>query len=1118
MSVMKTTTLYSFLLANLVLSSTLAFPQIATLEQNISSTTLLILDNDGDGVPDEIDQDDDNDGIPDGIEQGLDTDRDGIPNQFDLDSDNDGIADIIEAGFHLLSDGKDTMDLSAVWTDTNHNGWHDTAENYYASNSNTDTDGDSVPDYLDLDSDNDSRFDIDEAGLTFGDADANGDGIGDGPDDDQDGILNVFDNLNGFGNIGKILPLNTFGNGGFDYTKISSETPGVKDIATTIYAGLDTNNDGQIDGTSDIDHDGIMDAFDSNNTAFGSPRNLAGKFFIDFDGRNDYAQSIPLLGGLEKATIMGWIKLTAPYTTDGFIIGQETFNIKIKMSGDNKRLVATAKSQTSIFSENIETDRWYHVAAVYDGTADKKLKLYVNGKADNNATIIGTAAGALNPEFSKFTIGKNPTASAGYFKGAIDEVRVFNSALPENILQKMVYQEIRQNGSAVRGEIIPKDFENTTWASLLAYYRMDNFKDNVIDNYITNGIDEGAATGFARIYNVKNIRAQLAPMPFVTKSSGPFEASISQNNFVNASDAYTYNWAIIAIKHNINFSRNLSTIGMIIDPLVNVNLLNDIKLENSWYLKLDGTLVLNGKSQLVQTIDSELDASSEGTIQRGQQGQSNIYNYNYWCSPVGLQGATTNNNSFTLNGVLRDGTNPSAIQNINWSNGLDGAPTSPITISSYWIFKFQNTGPIYANWSWVGPNGPLFPGQGFTLKGSGALTPMQNFVFSGKPNNGLITIPINANYLNLTGNPYPSALDADVFIKDNISVINGTLYYWEHFNTNSSHNLADYQGGYAVRNLIGGVAPVASVAQSNFGAASKTPGRFIPVGQGFFVNARNATGNVTFNNNQRKFIKETSQVSNMLYRQNANDPVATRLSNQEDSYIDENNFAKIRIGYTSANNFHRQVLIGFMNEYATAGLDLGYDSENIDTQPNDLYLMNAGKKLIIAGESFFDENKILPIGVKTEVLGNVKFMIDDTEHFDENQPIYIYDNVTNEYHNLRNETFEINLPGGTLLTRFSIRFKNPDLLATNAFEEKEREVSVAFTSNNQTINIVNDKPDTVVKSVNLFNMLGQRLAGWDVTLQKQTEIQIPVENQSTGAYIVKVLTTDGDISKKIVIE
>ena len=129
---------------------------------------------------------------------------------------------------------------------------------------------------------------------------------------------------------------------------------------------------------------------------------------------------------------------------------------------------------------------------------------------------------------------------------------------------------------------------------------------------------------------------------------------------------------------------------MIIDPLVNVNLLNDIKLENSWYLKLDGTLVLNGKSQLVQTIDSELDASSEGTIQRGQQGQSNIYNYNYWCSPVGLQGATTNNNSFTLNGVLRDGTNPSAIQNINWSNGLDGAPTSPITISSYWIFKFQN--------------------------------------------------------------------------------------------------------------------------------------------------------------------------------------------------------------------------------------------------------------------------------------------------------------------------------------------------------------------------------------------------------------------------------------------
>lgn len=1117
MSVMKTTILYLSLLLTYHNFGAIAFAQTVSITTNLNNSMLLLQDTDRDGIEDAADLDDDNDGIPDLLEQGLDTDRDGIPNQFDLDSDNDGVGDIIEAGFPTLSSGKDTMDL-LLWIDNNHNGWNDVAENYYATNTSINSDGDGVPDYIDLDSDNDSRFDIDEAGQIYGDGDANGDGIGDGNDDDHDGILNVFDNLIGFGNIGKILPADTLGTGNYDFKNTNSETAIITDISTTLYAALDADNNGQIDGNTDADQDGIMDAFDSDNTIFGSPRNLVGKYVLNLDGRNDYAETTPILGSLPQATIMGWIKLSAPFSTNGFIFGQQVFNLKIKMSGANKKLVATANGLTLTSAENLDFNRWYHIAAVYDNTSDGKLKLLINGKEDFNAIAAGTTTGLLNTDPSKFTMGKNASAFTEYFNGAIDEVRVFNTALTTTTIQKMVYQEIRQNGSAIQGEIIPKDFENTTWASLLAYYRMDNFNDNVLFNSSSIVAGQAGTIGYARLYNAKNISAQTAPMPFVTKNSGSFDSAISQNNFVNAADAYNYPWAIVAVKHDVTINSNLTTIGMIINPMVTVNLPNNTKLENSWYLKIDGLLDLKGKSQLVQTINSELDAASAGIIQRGQQGQSNVYNYNYWCSPVGMPSLSSNNNSFTVDGVLRDGTNPSNIQNINWSNGLDGAPTSPITLSSYWIFKFQNTSPIYANWSSVGPNGTLLAGQGFTLKGSGALTPMQNFTFAGKPNNGLITIPISANNLNLTGNPYPSALDADTFIKDNIGVINGTLYYWEHFATNTSHNLIDYQGGYAVRNLIGGVAPVASVAQTDFDTASKTPGRFIPVGQGFFVNARNTNGNIVFNNNQRKFIKESSAVSNILFRQDFSDPSATRVTNSEDIYTDDNNFAKIRIGFTSANNFHRQVLIGFMNEFATAGLDLGYDSQNIDTLPNDLFLMFAEKKLIIQGEGYFDENKIFPIGVKTEVLGNVTFMIDHIENFAENQPVYLYDNVTDLYHNLRNEPFAINLPGGSLLTRFSIRFKNPNMLSNTDFGGEQASISVAFTNNDQTINIANSKSDTAVQSVKLFNMLGQLIANYTVTNQKQTEIQIPIENQRTGTYIVKVQTTEGDISKKIVIE
>jgi hypothetical protein len=46
---------------------------------------------------------------------------------------------------------------------------------------------------------------------------------------------------------------------------------------------------------------------------------------------------------------------------------------------------------------------------------------------------------------------------------------------------------------------------------------------------------------------------------------------------------------------------------------------------------------------------------------------------------------------------------------------------------------------------------------------------------------------------------------------------------------------------------------------------------------------------------------------------------------------------KIRLGFNTVNKFHRQLLLGFMNEAATDGIDLGYDGYQIDTQENDMY-------------------------------------------------------------------------------------------------------------------------------------------------------------------------------------
>ncbi len=1050
------------------------------------------------------------------IQTYCDWDADGVANLFDLDSDNDGLADIEEGGFKQYSSGLSRMNMasSATWTDANANGMNDPIDPIYTGVNNAipDTDGDGVRDAVDLDSDNDSLFDVDEAIANMGDGDINGDGRGDGVDTDVDGILDIYDTLIGSGTLARPFAQDTDSNATPDYMQVDSNSDGIMDIAGSLYSTLDANNDGRIDGSADVDKDGITDTFDTNIGVYGSPRDLNRKLYLDFDGRNDYGQDATALGVLTNETIMAWIDLNSAFSATGVVAGQPGFQLRINSS---RNLEAVVNGSTITYSTPVapytsaalNTSQWYHVGAMYNGST---VRLFLNG------VMVASGAAAGNIASAALTLGKNPSAASNYFKGKIDEVRIFNVALTDLQLQRMVYQEVQNTASQVRGTIVPKDIQTLPYANMLRNYRMDVYKDDIVDNITTASLDVG--TGM-EIYNNKIIKAQEAPMPFVTRTTGTFATAVNDaTKDIRGMDVTDFDSSIIQVQHNITETANSTDLAMFVNSGVTITMNNDTKIQNDWYLDLDGKIDLQGKSQLVQTANSELDVTSAGSIERDQEGQANMFNYNYWCSPVGSLSTTANNTAYTVSGVMRDGTDPNNIQPITWTSGYNGAATSPITLSSYWIFKFQNLSPQYANWAAVGQNGTLQAAQGYTLKGTSAATPTQNYAFVGKPNNGTITTPIAGGNLNLCGNPYPSALDADAFITANSAVMTGALYFWEHYSTNTSHNLIDYQGGYAARNLVGGTPPVAPAGISGLGTSSRVPSRFIPVGQGFLVYAGSTGGTITFNNNQRAFIKENNASSNIMFRNN-NQSVSVvdrNFDNTEDEIVDNNNFAKIRLGFNSVNGYHRQILLGFMDNLATEGFDPGYDAAQLDSQPNDLYFVNSGANLVIQGVDAFNASKILPLSVKNGQEGNVQFVLDATENFDDNQNIYIHDNVTNQYHDIRNGNFEVNLPIGTFDTRFSLRFSSSSLGVSDV--EQNNEVAVTYTNNNDTININNGTLDATVESVDLFNMLGQSIRSWEVKNENQKKIQIPVSNVSTGTYIVKVHTTKGDVTNKIIIE
>jgi gliding motility-associated-like protein len=250
---------------------------ISDIKQNISKPALvtihIIADFDGDGIPDDIDQDADGDGIlnvdevlPGENWKTADSDGDGHPNWLDIDSDNDGIVDNIEAqngnGPNSIEDPGNpeytlpTGKVNEFGVDYAYDPGHGGQKLVPV-----DTDGDGIPDFLDTDSDGDGVPDYIEGN------DANHDGHPDyvltGKDSDGDGLDDGFDILDrcadaatNMTGAGSRSPLQDNDNDGMrDWRDVNDDN----DKWLTAYE--DWNGDG-IWWNDDSNHNGIPDYLD----------------------------------------------------------------------------------------------------------------------------------------------------------------------------------------------------------------------------------------------------------------------------------------------------------------------------------------------------------------------------------------------------------------------------------------------------------------------------------------------------------------------------------------------------------------------------------------------------------------------------------------------------------------------------------------------------------------------------------------------------------------------------------------------------------------------------------------------------------------------------------------
>ena len=474
----------------------------------------------------------------------------------------------------------------------------------------------------------------------------------------------------------------------------------------------------------------------------------------------------------------------------------------------------------------------------------------------------------------------------------------------------------------------------------------------------------------------------------------------------------------------------------------------------------DGFIIIENGGSLVQHNDFATNTAVPGSITiRRYTTPMRQYDFTYWSSPVVSQ----------------------TLYNL-----------SPATLSD----KYFTFNPLVNNWQTV-PSGTIMePGKGYIIRAPEGFTstpsPYTNGQFIGAVNNGIINPPVvvGASSWNLLGNPYPSAIDADLFLAypTNTGVIGGTIYFWTHNTAPVANNYSS--NDYAVYNLLGGV----GTAAGNSGANNTVPTGTIASGQGFFISAT-ANGAATFANSMR------ITGSNMEFFR------AGGLQHNTPTTIEKH---RIWLNLSNELGAFKQALVGYTTN-ATNGNDREYDGTVLAGGNSvSLYSLLDSQPLAIQGRALpFDTNDIIPLGYTSAQAATYQISIDNLDGLFVEQDVYLKDNDLNIIHDLKLMPYSFSTAAGTFNERFELRFAT-EALGVDEVPDAVSGVTVAVKKNVlQIVSVGHNITEVIV-----YDLLGRKVFAADQVDNTTFSAEDIVTNKQ--ALIVRVKLENGHIvSRKI---
>jgi len=134
----------------------------------------------------------------------------------------------------------------------------------------------------------------------------------------------------------------------------------------------------------------------------------------------------------EDAGTGGWAVILSKGDTTGYDWDNARYRLHHDLSGVYPEVRLVENNIGSAITTNFK--EWYHLAATWDGS---HVKFYINGVLEDTKTL----EGSLTDSTSKLLIGCDPPGVTEYFRGIMDDLRIYNYALSDNEIQSLSGEE-----------------------------------------------------------------------------------------------------------------------------------------------------------------------------------------------------------------------------------------------------------------------------------------------------------------------------------------------------------------------------------------------------------------------------------------------------------------------------------------------------------------------------------------------------------------------------------------------------------------------------------------------------------------------------------------------------